>query len=445
MSHCLRLFLLFSLLCVALPSAAQQMAIDNFARMKRGLLRGKTFETDKTQATLDLYTSEKGFTFVADGGKDATATEDDDHITLLVPHRTRSLTIRHPDYGELTWKVPSDVKTLRKKRRYRCDLLTMSTKKEFRQIKQWLVMSTDPAHAILHIDSTQLQINGGKAQLYLPLGEHSYMVEAPFHAPVEGTVTLSDTGRTDRHVVLPPLYCYLSVKTPLEGATILLNGAPIGQTKAVTNRLASGRYRLTVVRNGVCFYNEWVHLRPAEKKVVELTEQQLYAVAIPKDMTLAQLSELPTGHDATATMRIEAPVHLIAPDDETTILLNRDSVGVGEWQGTLEGGYYAVNTVKDGLESATVPLWIESDREQTLNLSAPQSAYGMLNVVANVVDAHLTIDGKPKGTTPTVVRNLPAGRSYRVTVEKEGYKDATETVYIRGNEMSRVSIKLKKK
>lgn len=426
--------------------SAQQMAINNFSQMRKGLLRTKTFATDKTQATLELHTSEKGFTFTANGKDGVTAVEDDDKITLLLPHRTRYITIRHDDYGSLIWKVPRKVKVLKKKRRYQCDLMTLSPKKEYRMTKQWVVFHIQPDNAILYVDSTQTFVRGGEAQLYMPLGEHQCRVEAPFYEPWTGTVSLTEDGRTEQHVTLQSIYSYLTVRTPLDGAAILLDGTPIGIKEAMTDRLAPGRYRLAVVRNNVCFYNSVIDIAPTERKVLDITEKMLSPVAIPTTMTPQQWA----ANDANDVMSpsadsIKATVHIIAPDSETAILINRDVVGEGEWQGQLPQGLYAVHARKDSLETATCWLRIDDSTEQVINLATPQSAYGMLNIESNVVGADIYINGKHYGTTPAVIRDLPAGHNYRVRLTKEGYRDVEKLLLLRGNEMNRLAIDMKTK
>lgn len=439
----LRLALLLTGLSWIAPAVAQQMTIDNFGQLKKGLLGRKTFETDKTQATLDLYTSEKGFAFEVPGGKDISATEDDDHVTLLLPNRTQSITIKHPEYGELQWKVPEQTKRLKKKHRYRADLTTLSAKKEYHVGKQWAVFYVEPENAILYIDSTQLFVHDGKAQAYLPLGEHPCRIEAPFHEEWTGIIHLNDTVRTEQHVTLQSLYSYLTVRTPLTGCSILLNGSLIGHTQALSSRISAGRYRLTVVKDKTCYYNEWIDIQPTEKKVVDLQRSQLKAQPLPPTMTMEELAALPVTNGEVEVKEIKAPVHIVAADGKTDILINRDVVGQGEWRGTLSQGLYAINAVKDGLESATSYLRIDNDLEQTVTLAAPQSAYGMLNVESNVVDAEIFINGTAAGVTPAVIRNLAADRNYEVRLAKAGYKDIVKSVYIRGNEMNHLTINMK--
>lgn len=429
--------------CVC-PVAAQKMKVDNFSRMKKKFWQKKKFTTDKAQALLDLQTSEKGFTFKADGKTEVSAKAEDGKVTLTVPHKTSFLQIEHKEYGTIVWKVPEKYKVLKKKKHYTAELITDNPKKAYHVDKQWAVFYVDPENAILHVDSTMHAVRNGKLQLLLPLGKHNCKMEAPFYESWEGSICLNDSERVNQQVVLEPVYSYLTVRTPLEGCTILLDGDSIGNTNTVSNRLIAGRYRLTLVRKSLCYYNDWVTLKPTEKKVVSITEQQLNPTSIPRNMTASQLVELPpTERPYLTDDSIQATVHIIAPDSVTTIWVNHEKMGEGKWDGTLKKGFYAISTEKDGLESATQYLWVESSFEQTVNLSTPQSAYGMLNVQSNVVDAAILINGIASGKTPSIIRNLPADHTYEVKLKKSGCKEVTKLITIHGNEMNNLMIYLK--
>ena len=428
--------------CVC-PVAAQKMKVDNFSRMKKKFWQPKKFTTDKAQALLDLQTNEKGFTFKADGKTEVSVKAEDGKVTLTVPHKTSFLQIEHKEYGTIVWKVPEKYKVLKKKKHYTADLITDDPKKAYHVDKQWAVFYVDPENAILHVDSTMHAVRNGKLQLLLPLGKHNCKMEAPFYESWEGSICLNDSERVNQQVNLEPIYSYLTVRVPLEGCTIFLDGDSIGNTQVVSNRLIAGKYRLTVVRKSLCYYNDWIELKPTEKKVVDITEQQLNPTSIPRSMTAAQLADLPpSDRPFINDDSIHATVHVIAPDSVTTILVNREKVGEGKWDGTLQKGFYTINTVKDGMESATQYLWVDSSFEQTINLATPQSAYGMLNVQSNVVDAEIFINGILSGKTPSIIRNLPAGHTYEVKLKKQGYNDVVKTISIRGNDMNNITINL---
>lgn len=360
---------------------AQDMRVENFSQLKKKFLGKKNFDTDKTQAILDIYTTEKGFTFKANGKEDASPKEEtDDHITLLLPTNTRYLQIKHAKFGELAWKVPPKVKLLKKKKHYQCDLIAIDPDKVNKIDKQWAVFYVNPENAILHIDSTRYNVRNGKIQVYLPVGKHICKFEAPFYQEWKGEVCIYDSTRTNLQVNMQPVYSYLTVKTPLKGGKILLDGDSIGESQTISNKLAAGRYRLTIVKENFCFYNEWIDVKPTEKKVVALTEQDMHPIQIPSSMTMTQLAEIPPTKQAF----IEMP-------------------------------------------------------------PPPQPTYGMLNIESNVVDAEIYINGKMAGKTPAILNEIPANQNCEVILKKKGYKDTKQAIFIKSHEMNRLNLYMKQK
>ena len=137
---------------LSLPCAAQKISIGQFKRVKFDLATQKLLPVDKKMATLDLKTDEKGFTFKADGKTEIAAQEGDGQITLLAPHKTAFILVKHPEYGQLIWKVPG--KGLRKKKHYQAIMQTDKPGKEYKLSKQWVVFQVIPENAILQVDST---------------------------------------------------------------------------------------------------------------------------------------------------------------------------------------------------------------------------------------------------------------------------------------------------
>ena len=115
---------------IFLPLNAQRMRIEDFARYKKPFLRKATFTTDKHNALLDLYTNEKEFQFFV-GEVAVPVAEAEGFVTLTLPNHTAFLTIKHPTYGQIAWKVPN--KELKKRKHYHAYLHTESLDKEFQQ------------------------------------------------------------------------------------------------------------------------------------------------------------------------------------------------------------------------------------------------------------------------------------------------------------------------
>lgn len=427
------------------PVMAQRMHVEDFGRYKKPFLHKASFTTDKRQALLDFFTNEKGFQFFVEDAPVA-ATEGEGMVTLALPHRTGSLIIKHPVYGQLAWKVPNGV--LKKKKHYHAYLHTESLEKEFRQQKQWALISTVPERAIVYVDTVIHPLLDGNLSLYLPLGRHVCRIESPFYQTLNDTIELTDIVRFEKRYVLQPFYAYLTVETDWPDARICLDGDSLGLQRVETSRLMPGRYRLTVNLGDSLYYEQWLELANAERKVVDLHGIELRP--FPQLGQSIEMSGFPDEvlADSMASDGLQeqsgqwADVHITAFDADTEIWLNRERLGQGEWRGNLAPGFYAVSSRKEGLDSRTDFFWVDAGKSVELNLISPLADYGLLNVSCDEVDATVFLNGLAIGSAPCVLRNLPVGRTYRVRLVK-GRKVAETLVRLRGNDIVNVKLKLK--
>ena len=417
-----RLLVILLIAVLFLPCAAQKISIGQFKRVKFDLATRKFLPVDKKMATLDLKTDEKGFTFKADGKTPIAAQEGDGQITLLAPHKTAYLLVEHPDYGQLMWKVPG--KGLRKKKHYRAIMQTDKPGKEYKLSKQWVVFQVIPENAILQVDSTVALVRNGLAQFHLPLGKHGYHVEAPFYEE------LSDT-------VLPVL----------EGH-IYVDGQPIGKGEATSGRLQPGDHQVLVTQNETCYVDTVVNLGIGEKRVLTLQASDLWVRPLmARAVTPGVLKE--AADDSTAMAAnvpldsLKAQVTITAPDEETQIWLNREPLAYGKWEGKLALGFYIVSTLKEGLESKPIFLYVDDTLPKVLDMSLPKASYGVLNIHSNVVGATIILNQVEVGITPCILENLPATVACRIVLKKEGYHDAKLTVMPVPNDMLDVELNMK--
>lgn len=440
-------FLLAILLLIVtvLPSGAQKISIERFKRVKFDLLNHTLLPVDKKQATLDLLTDEKGFTFKADGKVEVQPQEGEGMITILTPHKTKFLLVKHPDYGQLTWKVPG--KGLKKKKHYRANLLTDKPGKEYKLSKQWVVFKVIPENAILHVDSTTSLIRNGAAQFNLPLGKHAYRVEAPFYDEYADTLELTDSTKLLVPVVLQSFYSYLTVRTPMSDGTIYLNGQPIGKGFATSGHLQAGNHHLQVMKKKTCFFDSLIVVRKGEKKVLDLTATDLRVMPTVTKLAIASMPN-PEAEDSleavVPTSVGSAMVTITAPDDTTEIWVNREMMASGMWEGQLELGYYTISTRKDGKESKPIEFWVDDTLPKVIDLRPPQASYGLLNIHCNVVGAKVFLNDKEVGLTPCVVEDLPDSKPCKVRLQSAGYKDAEAEVIPIGNDMVDVGLIMKR-
>ena len=437
------------LMMLLLPAEAQKMKIEKFKRVKFDLLNHTLLPVDKKQATLDLMTDETGFEVKADGKTEVKVDAGEGKLTLLAPHKTKFLVIKHPDYGQFTWKVPG--KGLKKKKHYQANLWTDKPGKEYKLTKQWVIFRVAPENAILQVDSNVVLLRDGLAQMNLPVGKHPYRVEAPFHKEEADTLELTDSVKLYKTVSLQSFYSYVTVRTPLPDGIIFLDGLPIGKGEATSGHLQAGTHHLLITKGQTNFYETYVNVGNAEKKVIELTADDwqpkqltVKRSVIVSDTIFAQKQDSVKQTRTDMQSLAKTQVTITAPNDSTEIWLNQEFMAVGKWEGELDKGYYIVNTQKDGLMSETVPLWVDDNLPVLLDMRAPMASYGLLNIHSNVVGATIFINKIKVGMTPFVVTNLPADKPCKIRLTSDGYRDAEAVVVPVGNDMVDVDMKMKR-
>ena len=442
-----RLLVILLIAVIALPCAAQKISIGQFKRVKFDLATQKLLPVDKKMATLDLKTDEKGFTFKADGKTEIAAQEGDGQITLLAPHKTAFILVKHPEYGQLIWKVPG--KGLRKKKHYQAIMQTDKPGKEYKLSKQWVVFQVIPENAILQVDSTVALVRDGTAQFELPLGKHGYHAEAPFYEELSDSVEVVDSAKLVVPVVLQSVYSYLTVKLPIAEGLIFIDSEPIGKGEATSGHLQPGDHHLIVMQEETCFADTVINMGVGEKKILalktsDLRARPLMARAInPQPIEEVKDSTVTDSLAAVPQDSLKAPVTITAPDEETQIWLNREPLAYGKWEGQLGIGFYSVSTVKEGLESKPIFLWVDDTLPKVVDLSLPKASYGVLNIHSNVVGATILINRVEVGVTPCILENLPATVACKILLKKKGYRDAAITVMPVPNDMLNVEINMK--
>ena len=430
------------------PVWGQQIRVTDFARKKKGLLNIHHVQTDKQKALLDFTTGEKGFTFLANGSEAAETEEGENMLTVKLPHKTRYVTIKHPDYGQYTWRVPA--KYLKKKKRYKARLLATDPNKTYQLQQQWVVFNISPKNAILKMDSTVSLIRDGLTSLYLPVGTHYYTIESPVYESVKDSIVLTDTAKIQLDIILEPIYSYLTVKVNWPGGKIHVDGRPAAEHEGTSMRLNSGTHQLSLFWGNNCYYNKTFTIGPAEKKVIEIPLKEL--VLQPKNrlsknhgnITMAQTKTMIIPANPLNKETQKAPVTLKVSDDDTEIWIDREHMGTGQWSGLLPEGYHQVTTRKDNIESVPVSIWIEDSFPQEIDLAVPKTSCGMVNIQSNVIGADIYINNVHAGETPCVIKDLPGGRRCQVRLSKKGYRDSNKKIIVEANSIVELNIKMKK-
>ena len=340
-------------------------------------------------AIVDFQTSESGFEFLAGGKRALEAQEVDGCVRVVVPRKTKFLSISHPDYGKCLWKLP--VKP-RRFRHYSAYLRTYNPDKLFKLSRQYLVLDITPAEVIVHVDSSLTLVRDGRAQFNLPLGVHKYVVEAPFHTPVEDTVSLCDTGKLCRQICLQPFYSFLSVRVDSSNPQIYLDREFVGRGSLTTGRIAPGEHRLTALWDSLYFYDASLTVEPAQKKVVSLR----------KDVDAKPFwhgSRWKNSPAQSSSLEEEDPLEALA-------------------RAIPEGGI-----TKTTMQVPSDTAW--------------------LSIHSNVVGALVFVDGAARGLTPCIVDRVPGHGQCSITLSKDGYEPVFVTANPRSGDLTDVKIKMK--
>ena len=312
-----------------------------------------------------------------------------------------------------------------------------------------MVFQVIPENAILQVDSTVALVRDGTAQFELPLGKHGYHAEAPFYEELSDSVEVVDSAKLVVPVVLQSVYSYLTVKLPIAEGLIFVDSEPIGKGEATSGHLQPGDHHLIVMQEETCFADTVINMGVGEKKVLalktsDLRARPLMARAInPQPVEEVKDSTVTDSLAAVPQDSLKAPVTITAPDAETQIWLNREPLAYGKWEGQLGIGFYSVSTLKEGLESKPIFLWVDDTLPKVVDLSLPKASYGVLNIHSNVVGATILINRVEVGVTPCILENLPATVACKILLKKKGYRDAAITVMPVPNDMLNVEINMK--
>lgn len=132
----------------------------------------------------------------------------------------------------------------------------------------YLILDITPKNDVMvKVDGQMQKVSDGQSSTFLSYGSHEIIVEAPGYAPYFGNVDIKKGGNTTLSIVLESNLAWLSVRTATDGASIKINGRPMG-SGSYSGELAPGTYLVEVEKNGYKKYSESVELsRHGNKKI----------------------------------------------------------------------------------------------------------------------------------------------------------------------------------
>ncbi len=405
----MRKFLLFILIVGSFSSLFAEISVKSFRKLESDLdarvHHPLNDQNGDVCAIIKVVTTQSGFLF--DGGTMGIVktVPKNAEIWVYVPWGIKRLTITHPQLGLLRdYIIPMPVE---KATVY--ELVLISGRVETTVVEeiasQWLVLTPEPANALVYINDEFVKT--GEYMAKLKPGAYTYRVELPLYHTEAGRLEMGAEKKT-MNVKLKPAFGYISVNSqPESGAQVFVNGKLLTATTPLTTEaIASGEHTVQVVKE---------MYQPAVQKVT-VTDGQTTPVTV---RLLPNFAELIVNAPAGAS-----------------IVVNNEQKGVGSWSGRLSSGIYSVEARLAKHKVAKQDVELAAGENRTIELK-PTPIYGSLDVISSPSGANIRIDGKDYGTTPNTLNRLLIGE-YTVELSRQGYSAVRKSISI--NEGASASI-----
>ncbi|MGB5198732.1 MAG: PEGA domain-containing protein [Sedimenticolaceae bacterium] len=246
----------------------------------------------------------------------------------------------------------------------------------------------------------------------IPGGDHRLRIETARFLPIEDTLTVAGKGQVQQvSHVLQPAWARVRIASEPPGATVTVDGEPIGVTPLDTE-LLQGSHSLEFT---------------LEKHKALSLQQQIIA---GKDLIL----------DAIRLQPLDG--HLVLSSDPAAASVSVDGVFHGTTPVTLAltaDVEHKFRLSKPGYQHFDTQLTLAADEEKSLNARL-QPEYGIVFVTARPADATLRVDGREVGQATQ--RLQLTTRSHSLEFSKPGYVSRTVRVTPRVGSSQNVDVTL---
>ena len=182
------------------------------------------------------------------------------------------LNIKHPQFVPLNVNFRDyGVQGIQSKVTYLLTLsIPSSTPQDIDDGMRYLAMTVEPSNATVYIDGKRQVVQNGMVSLRLPMGSHSYQVEAGGYVTKTGSVDLSE-GRQSLTVRLESSLAQVTIKCGTPGAKIYVNDQLRG-TSPWSGELGEGNYLVEARQDGHRPQKQSVTLKEREQRTITLPE-----------------------------------------------------------------------------------------------------------------------------------------------------------------------------
>jgi hypothetical protein len=269
-------------------------------------------------------------------------------------------------------------------------------------IPQYVVFEVSPKDAIVVIDNKNyIPDADGVILATLNNGIHLYQVSAKDYHTESDSFIVSGSKVT-RSIELKPAYGWLEIEpsSKLQDANIYIDDIYIGKAPLKSDKLASGKHKIKILKNLYLPYEESITI---------------------SDNEILKFNPTLTANFANVTLTS-------AYDAE--IYVNNIYKGTSTWTGDLEAGAYIFEARKEGHRTTKLSQNIAAQpQKQSITIDSPTPIYGTINIICTPTIASVEVDGQHIGETP--IRTQLIIGTHNVTISKQGYKHHTTQVTIK--------------
>ena len=124
-----------------------------------------------------------------------------------------------------------------------------------------------------------------------------------------------------------------------------------------------------------------------------------------------------------------ASVSVTCPTPAVSLYVDKKSVGVAPWTGSLKEGMHLIEAKKEGYRSQQRTINLSQQQKLDVAFNEFAAIQGNLSVNYKPFGADVYVDGKKVGQTPRVFNGLLVG-NHKVEIKKDGYGMDSKTVNI---------------
>ena len=124
-----------------------------------------------------------------------------------------------------------------------------------------------------------------------------------------------------------------------------------------------------------------------------------------------------------------ATVSVTCPTPAVSLYVDKKSVGMAPWTGSLKEGMHLIEAKKDGYRSQQRTINLAQQQRLDVAFAELAAIQGNLSVNYKPFGADVFIDGKKVGQSPRVFNGILVG-SHKVEIKKDGYGTDSKTVSI---------------